>query len=65
MNDVGDKFEVTLDVSDYKPEDLKVTTNNNVLSIEGKSEVKEGDATNASSALKQFSRKWTLPQDCK
>merc|ERR1719315_446161 len=33
------KFEVTLDVSDYKPEELKVTTVNNVLSIEGKHEV--------------------------
>ena len=33
-----DKFEVTLDVSQYRPEELKVSTVNNVLSIEGKHE---------------------------
>ena len=33
-----EKFEVTLDVSQYKPEELKVSTVNNVLSIEGKHE---------------------------
>ena len=38
------KFEVTLDVSDYRPEELKVTTVNNVLSIEGKHEQKTEDS---------------------
>ena len=38
MKDEKDKFEVTLDVSQYKPEELKVSTVNNVLSIEGKHE---------------------------
>jgi len=66
------KFEVTLDVSDYKPEELKVTTVNNVLSIEGKHEQhqetadsKESNSTafGSSSVMKQFSRKWTLPKD--
>jgi len=63
------KFEVTLDVSDYKPEELKVTTVNNVLSIEGKHEEQKQDskesenssAFGSSSVMKQFSRKWTLP----
>merc|ERR1711936_630017 len=65
------KFEVTLDVSDYKPEELKVTTVNNVLSIEGKHEAKVEDskdtgdarAFGSSAVMKQFSRKWTLPTD--
>jgi len=65
------KFEVTLDVSDYKPEELKVTTVNNVLSIEGKHEAKTEDskdtgdsrAFGSSAVMKQFSRKWTLPSD--
>lgn len=65
------KFEVTLDVSDYKPEELKVTTVNNVLSIEGKHEQHQEDskdtsnstAFGSSSVMKQFSRKWTLPKD--
>jgi len=65
------KFEVTLDVSDYKPEELKVTTVNNVLSIEGKHEQQREDhkdtsVSNAhgfSSCKKQFSRQWTLPNN--
>jgi len=65
------KFEVTLDVSEYKPEELKVTTVNNVLSIEGKHEAHSEDskdtgnatAFGSSSVTRQFSRKWTLPKD--
>ena len=38
-----DKFEVTLDVPQYKPEELKVTVINNILSIEGAhNEAKKG-----------------------
>jgi HSP20 family molecular chaperone IbpA len=44
VRDDGDKFEVTLDVSHYRPEDLKVSTVNNVLSIEGKHEEDEKHA---------------------
>merc|ERR1712213_289963 len=66
------KFEVTLDVSEYKPEELKVTTVNNVLSIEGKHEAHSEDekntanstASGSSQVMRQFSRKWTLPADC-
>jgi len=66
------KFEVTLDVSDYKPEELKVTTVNNVLSIEGKHEQHQESSDSkdtssssfgSSSVMKHFSRKWTLPKD--
>ena len=68
MNETSDKFEVTLDVPQYKPEELKVTVVNNILSIEGKhSEDKsEQDDKSAcsSSVMRQFSRKWTLPADC-
>lgn len=58
-----DKFEVTLDVSQYRPEELKVTTLDNVLSIEGRHEAASGDAGagTSSSSVRQFSRKWTLP----
>ena len=38
VKDEKDKFEVTLDVSQYRPEELKVSTVNNMLSIEGKHE---------------------------
>jgi len=65
------KFEVTLDVSEYKPEELKVTTVNNTLAIEGKHESHKSDqdntpmstASGSSSVMRQFSRKWTLPTD--
>jgi len=64
-----DKFEVTLDVPQYRPEELKVTVINNVLSIEGahnesKKETKDEDGSFASSVQRQFSRKWTLPPNC-
>jgi len=64
-----DKFEVTLDVPQYKPEELKVTVINNILSIEGahnesKKESKDEDGSFASSVMRQFSRKWTLPPNC-
>lgn len=63
------KFEVTLDVSDYKPEELKVTTVNDTLCIEGKHQQQREDqrdtsgssAHGFSSVQKQFSRQWTLP----
>merc|ERR1712198_813518 len=56
---------------DNKPEELKVATVNNVLSIEGKHEAKTEDskdtgdsrAFGSSAVMKQFSRKWTLPSD--
>ena len=64
-----DKFEVTLDVPQYRPEELKVTVINNILSIEGahnesKKESKDEDGSFASSVMRQFSRKWTLPPNC-
>ena len=68
VNENPNKFEVTLDVPQYKPEELKVTVINNTLSIEGKhaDEKQENDADSAcsSSVMRQFSRKWTLPSDC-
>ena len=70
VNENNDKFEVTLDVPQYKPEELKVTVINNTLSIEGKhgqdineKEEKEGSSF-SSSVMRQFSRKWTLPAHC-
>ena len=72
VKDDDTKFEVTLDVSEYKPEELKVTTVNNTLSIEGKHQDQKSDekntatstASGSSSVMRQFSRKWTLPQNC-
>ena len=68
MNDKpGQKFEVTLDVSHYLPEELKVTVSDNVLSVQARHEAKdEGAAPGmSSSSVRQFSRKWTLPNSCR
>ena len=68
MNDKpGQKFEVTLDVSHYLPEELKVTVSDNVLSVQARHEAKdEGAAPGMSSrSVRQFSRKWTLPDSCR
>ena len=68
VNENDSKFEVTLDVPQYKPEELKVTVINNVLSIEGKHAEDKSDkgeeAAFSSSVMRQFSRKWTLPSQC-
>merc|ERR1712110_719755 len=66
VKDDETKFEVTLDVSEYKPEELKVTTVNNTLAIEGKHENKTAASTASGSShvMRQFSRKWTLPSNC-
>ena len=63
----GQKFEVTLDVSHYLPEELKVTVSDNMLSVQARHEAKdEGAAPGmSSSSVRQFSRKWTLPDSCR
>ena len=57
VNEAANKFEVTLDVPQYKPEELKVTVINNTLSIEGKhaEEKKDNDDNSAfsSSVMRQ------------
>ena len=55
---------MALDVSQYKPEELKVSTTNNILSIEGKREEQRDFANSSSSVTRQFARKWTLPDNC-
>ena len=49
---------MTLDVSQYKPEELKVTTNNQVLCIEGNHSEESGNsaANQTASSVRQFSR---------
>jgi len=64
-----DKFIVSVDLSDFKPEELKVSTFDNVLKIEGKHIEESGNGTGNDSCSKyvsrQFSRSYTLPADCK
>lgn len=55
-----DAFEVSLDVSGYKPEELVVNLNNDQLTLTGKHEEKSSDGTRYVS--RQFMRKYQLPQ---
>merc|ERR1712079_513293 len=51
--------EVSLDTSQYRPDELKVCVNDGVLVVEGKHEEKAEDGTKMVSRM--FSRKYTLP----
>lgn len=54
------KFELSLDTHEFKPNEIKVNVNGNVLSVEAKHEEKADDHF----LSRQFSRKYTLPEGC-
>merc|ERR1711976_277125 len=56
-------FEITMDTSQYKPDELKVNVEQNTLTVEAKHEEKSEDGRNFVS--KQFCRRYSLPRDCK
>jgi len=57
----GDKFEVKLDVPDFKPEELEVKISNNMVTIQAKQEMR---AENNFSS-RQFCKKFSIPQGVK
>merc|ERR1719210_2925967 len=57
------KMEVSLDTSQYRPDELKVMVNDGVLTVEGKHEEKAEDGSKMVSRM--FSRKYTLPPAAK
>jgi len=52
-------IEVSLDTSGYRPDELRVSVNNNIISIEGRHEEKSEDGNKMVS--RQFNRKYSLP----
>merc|ERR1711973_845560 len=56
-------MEVSLDTSQYRPDELNVSVFNGVISVEGKHEEKAEDGTKMVS--RQFIRKYTLPAGSK
>ncbi len=60
VKDDDSKFELSLDTHEYRPDELKVNVEGNVLSVDAKHEEK-GDNKFVS---RQFSRKYTLPAGC-
>jgi len=57
------KMEVSLDTSQYRPDELKVSVSDGVLMVEGKHEEKAEDGSKMVSRM--FSRKYTLPPSAK
>merc|ERR1711973_993731 len=57
------KMEVSLDTSQYRPDELSVSVSNGVITVEGKHEEKAEDGTKKVS--RQFLRKYTLPAGAK
>ncbi|KAJ1359958.1 hypothetical protein KIN20_018794 [Parelaphostrongylus tenuis] len=53
------KFAVSLDVSKFKPENLKVNIDGHRLTIEGKEELKEDNGY----SMRAFTRQFELPED--
>jgi len=63
MKDDEEKFEVSLDTSQYRPDELRVNVEGGVVSVEGKHEEKSEDGRRMVS--RQFSRKYSLPVTAK
>merc|ERR1719244_708883 len=57
------KMEVSLDTSQYRPDELKVSVDKGVVTVEGKHEEKAEDGSKMVSRM--FSKKYTLPPDAK
>ncbi|KAK6045499.1 Hsp20/alpha crystallin family protein [Cooperia oncophora] len=57
--DDDSKLAISLNVEGFKPDDLNMTLEDRVLTVEGKQEVKEEHGY----ALRSFVRQWTLPKD--
>merc|ERR1712038_1634722 len=63
VKDDKDKFEVSLDTSQYRPDELRVNVSDGVISVEGKHEENSEDGRKMVS--RQFSRKYSLPAGAK
>lgn len=63
VKDDTSAFEVTMDTSQYRPDELKVNVMNGTLSVEAKHVENSEDGSKFIS--RQFVRKYTLPSDCK
>ena len=63
VKDDEKNFQISLDTSSYRPDEIKIDVNaNNVITVEAKHEEKSDDGNRHVS--RHFSRKYTLPQGC-
>ena len=61
-NDEGG-FDVSLDTSGYRPDEIKVGVENNTLTVEANHDEKAEDGSKH--VVRRFTRKYTLPTGCK
>ncbi|WKX99851.1 hypothetical protein Q1695_014601 [Nippostrongylus brasiliensis] len=59
VTDDESKLALSMDVSKFKPEELKVNLEGRTLTIEGKQEVKDDNGY----SMRSFVRQWTLPEE--
>ena len=62
IQDDNEKFEVSLDTHEYRPDELKIDVKDNILQVEGKHEEKSEDGKTFVS--RKFFRHYTLPEGC-
>nr|AGT28485.1 heat shock protein beta-1 [Pseudodiaptomus annandalei] len=60
IKDDNNKFEVGLDTSEYRPDELKVSVNSGEVKVEGKHEEKTEKGNRM--VMRQFSRRYSLPK---
>merc|ERR1712020_410264 len=65
VKDDDNKFEVSIDTHGFKPEDLQVKIQDNVVSIQGKHEEKTDESNSKSYVSRHLAKSFTLPQGCK
>jgi len=64
-DDEKDVFEVKVDVHNYRPEDLNVTTVDNYIVITGKHEEKQNDHGSVTRDTHEFAQRYSLPEGVK
>ena len=60
ITDNDKKYELAIDTQGYKPDDIKVTVEKNVMTVEAKHEEKD----EGKFVSRQFKRSYTLPKEC-
>jgi len=65
VKDDDNKFEVSIDTHGFRPEDLQVKIQDNVVSIQGKHEEKTDESNSKSYVSRHLAKSFTLPRGCK
>merc|ERR1712141_257198 len=64
VNTNNDKWEISIDVSNFSPDNLKVKVTGDVVVVSGSQENNNSGDDNSSRTSQSFSRSYTLPSGC-